>query len=386
MGLTVLVNAGPWLPVPPPSYGGIENVVATLAPELRRLGVRLLLAAAPGSTIEADRHLASLPEPHFQHLSGPYARMTGIPHAHMLEVVRELREGEHVDLVHDHLEVVGPGMLAAMGGDCPPVLHTLHWDLRKHPDFYSRFDGARRIWFNGVSPGQLERAPLNLRRQALGYALLAVRTDEFPYQPQKGDYAAVLGRFTREKAPDSAARICRSLGLPLRLAGPVGGHPDRDSLAAALRNPDGQAAGNDDVRFFRADVEPLIDGALIRWLGTLGGHAKHELIGSARAVLFPGRWHEPGGTAVVEALACGTPVVAMRRGCMPALIEHGVTGFLADDERDFERYLQRVDEIEPEACRRAAEERFSAAVMAERYLGLYEEAIVRSRGASPVAA
>lgn len=377
------MNAGPWLPVPPPAYGGIENVVATLVPELRRRGVAVVLCAVEGSTLEVDRLVPTLREPQFANLAGPYGRMAGIAHAHMLAVLEELRAGE-VDLVHDHLEVVGPSLLAALDERSPPALHTLHWDLRKHPDFYRRFDGGGRIWFNGVSPGQLARAPENLRRQALGAVPLAVPVEEFPFRSSKGSRLAVIGRFTYDKGPDVAAQACRRLGLPLTMAGPVGGFPDAGSLHAALEDPASAAHSNADVRFFRDRVQPLIDGDLVRWIGTLGGREKLDLIAGASACLFPGRWHEPGGTAVVESLACGTPVVAMRRGCMPTLVDHGVTGFLADDEEELASHLQRVAEIDPAACRLAAEERFSAGVMAERYLELYDA--VLERRSSPLTA
>jgi glycosyltransferase involved in cell wall biosynthesis len=116
-------------------------------------------------------------------------------------------------------------------------------------------------------------------------------------------------------------------------------------------------------------VQPYEDpGRGIAWVGSVGGARKRELVAGARALLMPIRWEEPFGMAVIEALASGTPVVAMRRGAMPVIIEHGRNGFLADDEEEFARYLQRVDEIEPEDCRSSVRDRFSAAVMAERYV------------------
>ena len=170
--LTVLVNAGPWLPVPPPDYGGIENVVATLVPELRARGHRVVLATVAESTIEADEVLSVFPRGQFAHITGPYNAMMGIAHAHMAGVLDRLAEGG-VDLVHDHLEVVGPALYADAGDAVPPVLQTLHWDLAKHPDFYSRFDGRGRGFFAGVSGSQLARAHPTLRRQALGAIPLA---------------------------------------------------------------------------------------------------------------------------------------------------------------------------------------------------------------------
>lgn len=363
--LSVLVNAGPWLPVPPPDYGGIENVVATLVPELRARGHRVVLATIGTSTIEADEVLSVFPEGQFGSITGPYNQMMGIAHAHMTAVLARLAEGD-IDLVHDHLEVVGPAVLAAAGDTVPPTLQTLHWDLAKHPDFYSRFDGRGRIFFAGVSGSQLARAHPALRRQALGAIPLATALPPGPPVAPAGHLLG-LGRLTGVKGYDVAARAARRLGLELVLAGPVAGYGDPAALAAA-------PGDLPDVRYFRAEVEPhLGDG--VRWIGSIGGPAKHELLRTARAVLFPLRWDEPGGTAVVEALAAGVPVVAMRRGVLPELVDHGVTGWLADTEDEFADYLLRVDELDRSACRAVAEERFSPAAMAARYETFYRHVL-----------
>jgi glycosyltransferase involved in cell wall biosynthesis len=376
---TVLVNAGPWLTVPPGGYGGIENVIATLVPPLRRRGVRVVLCAAAGSTLEVDELIETVPRPMFEHIAGPYNQMMGIAHGHMLRVVAALRElGDEVAVVHDHLEVVGPSVLAAMGSAAPPVLQTLHWDLGKHPDFYTRFDGAGRIFFNGVSEAQIDRAPENLRRQALGAVPLAVDTTMIPFQPAKGDAFLVLGRVARIKGHDVAAQACRQGGWRLDLAGPVAGAADPKALEDGLQDPRSGLADNADVRFYLDRVRPLEDGARIRWVGTLTGAHKLEVLGRARALLAPVAWDEPGGTAVVEALACGTPVVGLRRGALPMLIEDGVTGFLADRPQELVELLDRVGEIDPAACRQAAEERFSAEAMADAYLGLYRTVLERA--------
>ena len=363
--LTVLVNAGPWLPVPPPDYGGIENVVATLVPELRARGHRVILATVGESDLAADEVLSVFPTGQFASITGPYNQMMGIAHAHMTAVLARLAEGG-VDLVHDHLEVVGPAVLAAAGDTVPPVLQTLHWDLAKHPDFYSTFDGRGRIFFAGVSGSQLARAHPTLRRQALGAIPLATPLPDSPPVPPAGHLLG-LGRLTAVKGYDLAARAARRLDLELVLAGPVAGFGTPEAVAAA-------SGELPDVRYFRSEVEPHL-GAGVRWIGSVGGPAKHELLRTARAVVFPLRWDEPGGTAVVEALAAGVPVVAMRRGCLPELVEHGVTGWLADTEEEFVAYLTRVDELDRSACRAVAVERFSPAAMAARYETFYRHVL-----------
>jgi glycosyltransferase involved in cell wall biosynthesis len=371
--LTVLMNAGPWLPVPPPDYGGIENVVATLVPELRARGHRVVLATVGESDLPADEHLSVFPTGQFGHITGPYNQMMGIAHAHMRSVLDRLAEGD-IDLVHDHLEVVGPALLAAAGEAVPPVLQTLHWDLAKHPDFYGSFDGRGRVFFAGVSASQLARAHPTLRRQALGAVPLATPLPAGPVVPPAG-HLLTLGRLTPVKGYDLAARAVSELGLELVMAGPVAGFADRAALDAALGDPASPARGLPDVRYFRAEVEPHLDGTAVRWVGSVGGPAKAELLRTARAVLFPLRWDEPGGTAVVEALAAGVPVVAMRRGVLPELVDHGVTGWLADDEEEFVHYLPRVGELDRQACRDVAERRFSPAAMAARYETFYRRVL-----------
>jgi glycosyltransferase involved in cell wall biosynthesis len=378
MPLTVLINAGPWLPVPPPGYGGIENVLATLIPELRHRGVRVVLCTVGGSTVEVEGRYHSFPEGQFGRLAAPYGQVMGVTHAHMATVLRALRDHPGVDLVHDHLEVVGPSVLGALG-DGPPVLQTLHWDLGKHPEFYRAFDGRGRVFFNGVSHAQLRAAPPRLRAQSLGAVHLGVDLAAHRPLADKGEDFVVLGRFTPFKGQDVAARVCKELGLPLVMAGPVAGVPRPEQLFDALRDPASPLHGYGDVRYYLDAVRQFEDGERIRWVGTVGGAAKDALIGRARAVLMPISWEEPGATIAIEALARGTPVIAMRRGALAEIVEHGVTGFLADDEAELAGYLPRAGEIDPAACRRAAERRFSAAAMADAYLRLYQQVLARTR-------
>ena len=377
VALTVLMNAGPWLPVPPPGYGGIENVVATLSRELRRRGVRVVFAGALDSRIEDDGRVGRFEAGRFRDLAAPYPQVMGVAHAHMQAVVAELDARDDIDLVHDHLEVVGAAVLAALGPDGPPALQTLHWDLRKHPEFYGSFDGRGRVAFNALSRRQLAQAPSRLRRQVLGIIPLAVPLDELAFQPEKGDRVLALGRITPVKGVDVAARVCRSVGIGLDVAGPVAGLRDAGELEGELARPGSGFRDRADVRHWLEDVRQHVDGERVRWIGSVDGEAKTRLVGRARALVCPVRWEEPGATAAVEALACGTPVIAARRGAFADIVEDGVTGFLVDDERALAAALHRVDEIDPAACRAAAETRFSPAVMADTYLGLYERILSR---------
>ena len=382
MSLTVLINAGPWLPVPPEGYGGIENIVATLVPQLRRRGVRVVLATVADSRITVEKRISVFPHGQFAHLQEPYNRVSGITHAHLQRVTAELRGHRGIDLVHDHVEVVGPSSLSAMGNDAPPTLHTLHWDLRKHHEFYSRFDGGGRLWVNGVSAAQLACAPSALRAHSVGHVHLATPLAEDAHRrcpPHKGKHLVVLGRITRNKGQHVAARVAEKLDLPLVLAGPVGPFHDADALSTALAT-DPSIAQNPDVRYWCDEVASAVDGERVRWVGTVRGAVLERLLSTARAALFPILWDEPGGTAVVESLALGTPVVGFARGCLPELVEPGRTGVLAepDDEDQLAESVLECDRVDPAACALAAARRFTPAVMAERYLQLYQEVLARS--------
>ncbi|SDZ29394.1 Glycosyltransferase involved in cell wall bisynthesis [Micromonospora pattaloongensis] len=374
MGLTVLVNAGPWLPVPPGGYGGIENVLATLVPELRRLGVRVVLASVGTSTLPVDERLALYPDGQFSALQRPYNQVCGIGQAHMQAVVRAIRQRDDIDLIHDHVEAIGLATVNALGPDAPPALHTLHWDLGKHPDLYGTFDGGQRVRVNGVSAAQLARAPEALRAHAVGHVHLAtpLAVDAARRPPaDKGDHVVILGRITPGKGQDLGAQLAHRVGFDLVLAGPVGPYHRPAELAAAADDPVAQQ--NPDVRFWQDEVAPYVDGVRVRWVGTVAGRARDELLASARAALFPLRWEEPGGTAVVEALALGTPVISLARGCVPELIEHGRTGLFTPDEEALAELVVAASRLDPAECCREAAQRFTPAVMAERYVRLYDE-------------
>lgn len=369
--MKVLMNTGPWLPVPPAGYGGIENVAATLIPPLRERGVQVVLASVGESTIEVDELISVYDEGQFPHLQKPYNQVMGIAHAHQARVTAELRDRADIDLVHDHLEVVGPAVLSALG--TPPVLHTLHWDLRKHDAFYRAFPAG--IAANGVSDSQLRRAPRAVRDAALGAVHLATPLADADVRVERGEHLVVMGRICRLKGQHIAARICQKLGLPLILAGPVSGMNTPAELEALADDPGHPLHGHPDVRYYFQEVSRYLDGDLVRWVGAVGGEERDRLYGSARAALFPIQWEEPGGTAVVEALALGVPPIGLRRGVLPEIVDHGRTGFLADTEEELAELVLRADEIDPEECRREARARFSPSVMADRYVELYERVL-----------
>ena len=374
---TVLINAGPWLTVPPVGYGGIENVIATLIPQLRRRGVRVILATVGPSTIDVDEQIHVFDEPQFVHLTEPYNDVVGVAAAHLQRIAAELRHRSDIDLVHDHMEVLGPTMLAAMGVDRPTVLHTLHWDLTKHRAFYSGFGNHDRFHVNGVSAAQLQHAPEGLRHHSLGHVYLATPLADHATArpaPAKDGHLVLVARINRRKGQHIAARLAQRSGWELVLAGPIGPFTTPEHLAAEP-NADRYV----DVRYWREEVAPHVDGDRVRWIGNVTGYERDHLVATARATLFPVCWDEPGGTAVIESLALGTPVVGYRRGCLPELVEPG-TGLLAEfgDEAALAQMITNVDKLDPARCRAAAQRRFAPGVMADAYLKLYDQCIMGS--------
>lgn len=185
-----------------------------------------------------------------------------------------------------------------------------------------------------------------------------------------GPHALVLAPITADKGQDLAARTCRGAGIPLVLAGPVAAIGDPAELERRLADGDESLHAHPDVQYGRDEVLPLLDGSSVTWVGGVAGEEKERLLRSARVLLTPNRWAEPGATGVVEALSRGVPVVGTPLGVLPSLVEDGRTGFLAAEEDELVRALYRLDELDPQACREAAEQ-WTPAGMARQYLDLY---------------
>jgi glycosyltransferase involved in cell wall biosynthesis len=189
----------------------------------------------------------------------------------------------------------------------------------------------------------------------------------------KSGHLVLLGRVTAVKGQHVAAQLAHRTGRDLVLAGPIG--PCHSPAELADADP-----GNPDVAYWRTEVEPLVDGRRVRWVGTVCGGERDDLVARAAASLFPLLWDEPGGTAVVESLALGTPVVGYGRGCLPELVEPGRTGLLVEpgDADALAEAVTRAGELDTGECRREAARRFTPARMAARYLRLYERVLERS--------
>jgi len=190
-----------------------------------------------------------------------------------------------------------------------------------------------------------------------------IELDEFTFNPQMGGYLAFLGRISPEKGLDTAIRVARRAGMPLLIAARM--------PLPHMQDPNVQV----DWAYWEEEIQPLLEGRQVELLGQLAGSDKDKFLRNAAALLFPVRWPEPFGLVMVEALACGTPVLALNCGSVPEVIEDGVTGFIRDTEDELVDVLGRIAELDRTRCRSEAERRFSPAAMADAYERVYTQVV-----------
>jgi glycosyltransferase involved in cell wall biosynthesis len=331
--------APPWIPVPPPGYGGIEQVIALLAAELTERGNPVALFAAPGTESRAQV-LSPLEDPHPDEI-----QMSLYEADHVASAFARIEEAEEpFDVIHDHC---GFAAFAFADRIDLPVIHTLHGPFTDETSaFYARHGHKAKAV--ALSRYQAEQAPDQLDVVAVIGNPIVV--DDFPFEAEKDDYLLWIGRFNDDKGPNRAIAAAKEAGIPLVLAGPV-------------------QPGQED--FFASEVEPDLDGSRIRYIGEVG-EEKRDLYAKARALLMPIRWPEPFGLVMTEAMACGTPVIAFPEGSASEIVLDGETGFVVEDEGKMAAAVGRLGEIDPERCRESARERFDVAAVAEAYEQAYE--------------
>jgi glycosyltransferase involved in cell wall biosynthesis len=342
--LRVAMLAPPWIPVPPPGYGGVESVVDVLTDALVGRGHAVTLFCAPGSRSSA-RVVPLLDE------------------AHPGEIERSLYEVDHVarafeeidlavydrrfDVVHDHCGFTALAMADRLD---TPFVHTLHGQFTASTSaFYVRH--GHKAALVGISRAQLASAPAGL--EPVGAIPNPIDVRAWPLRERKDDYLLWIGRMTAEKGPHRAIAAARAADVPLVLAGVI--------------QPGQQA-------FFDREVAPHIDGEHVRFLGEIGGSVKLAAFAGARALLMPIRWEEPFGMVMVEALACGTPVIAFPEGAARELVCDGQTGFLVEDEQAMGAAIGRLPRIAPRDCRAWVAEHCDIDVVAAAYEQTYRSA------------
>jgi glycosyltransferase involved in cell wall biosynthesis len=387
--LRVAMIAPPWLPVPPKGYGGIENVIAALVPALMKKGVEVELFTTGDSTLRATKKHYLYETGQYEHIHRPQYEAAPIVAAHVLFALNIIREAGDFDVIHDHNNFYGPLALANADQSLPPVVHTLHnprFVASTHLDpkqldnlmMWQQLGVAKKMFFVGISNSQTKKAPSQLKHLMLPAVYNALDIKEFPYIRKKSDYFLTMARHHPEKGQHIAVKACLELGYRLKMAGVIGDITTHKKLMMELANPLSLYRSLPDFRYYSDQIFPYQDDDMIQYVGEIGGKRRADLLGRAKALLFPIQWDEPFGMAPIEALACGTPVVAMARGALPEIVQHGVNGFLAKNQAEFKYFMTKVGEIDPRACRESAKQKFSSKVMAQKYLQHYKTVIKRS--------
>jgi glycosyltransferase involved in cell wall biosynthesis len=327
--------------VPPKLYGGTERVVSWLTEELVALGHEVTLFASADSRTGGT--LAPV-WPRALRLSRPRTD-PGAAQAVLLQAVS--KRAREFDVIHCHLDWIHLPLLEALGARFVTTLHG-RLDLPHLSLMASRFANAP---FVSISNNQREPLP-GLRWLGTVHHGMPVSLLQPGFQPQ--GYLAFLGRITPEKGPDKAIRIARAAGHPLRIAAKV---------------PRGEN------QFFKREVQPLVDGVQVQFIGEVDDRSKAPFLQHATALLFPIDWPEPFGLVMIEAMACGTPVIATPHGSVPEIVEDGVTGFLVNTEAEAIAAVAQVGRLDRRRVRDEFERRFSSRRMAEDYLRLYTEVV-----------
>lgn len=386
--LRVAIIAPPWLALPVKGYGGIELVLEGLISGLRKQGIEMEVFSNGQYKIRGVVTHSYYKKELFDKIHKPYYETIGYINAHIQFSLNKILEDGSFDIIHDHNTLIGPLFFsyASRIKGVPPVLHTFHGPpfdkMQKSldkPDFHSQLDLIKdmgNMYMVAISDAMTKMAPAKIKTHLLSPVHNAIDLDQFTFSADKKDYYITLARFTPEKGQHVAVKLANKHKKRLRMAGTVNGIGSGRKLLAELSNPLSEHRSNHEFRYYSDKILPhVLNNPRITYAGNLSGQKKMQFLSKAKALLFPIDWEEPFGMAVIEALACGTPVVAMKRGAMPEIIEHGVTGFLAENEKEFEEYMLQVDEINPEDCRKSIESKFSANVMAASYIERYNQVI-----------
>ncbi len=327
-----------WETTPPTGYGGIERVVDSLVRHLRLRGHEVTLFATGDSAgVEEGNYTEPVALRHlgFDTWSGQMAEAVHLANA--------LKRRHEFDLLHSHVGPLGNAFAEACNAR---LLSTLHGPF--NPENLRIFLNFPHQPYVSISHSQREGCPeLNY----LGTVHNGIETATYRCGRKQG-YLLFLGRVSPEKGTHLAIEAARRLGIPLVIAGKV------DPF---------------DQEYYAREIAPKIDGRAVRFIGEVAGASKREVLEGAIALLHMVQWSEPFGLVMVEAMASGTPVVAMRHGSIPEVISHGRTGFIVDSLEEAVDALGHLDRIDPEACRQEAIARFDVSRMVDGYLALYEQ-------------
>lgn len=324
--------------VPPKLYGGTERVVHYLTEELVALGHDVTLFAS-GDSVCSGR------------LVSPCKVATRLDpacvdplshHFRLMEMVE--KEAKSFDIIHSHIDYLYFPLLRRSR---IPNVTTIHGrlDLPEHSELYKEYNDIPLV---SISLSQKKPVPYANWQGTVYHGL---PPDLYRFNPRKGDYLSFVGRISREKRVDRAISIAIRTGIPIRIAAKI---------------------DNTDREYFELKIKKLFNNPLVEYVGEIGEKEKDELLGNSLALLYPVDWPEPFGLAMIEAFACGTPVIAFNNGSVPEIIDHGKTGFIVNSVEQAVRAVKKVHELNRKHCRDVFEERFSARRMASDYLSIYQ--------------
>jgi glycosyltransferase involved in cell wall biosynthesis len=329
--------------VPPLYYGGTERIVSYLTEELVRQGHEITLFAS-GDSVTGARLVAACQ----RSLRLDKECVDQLAH-HILELELVLQDTARFDIIHFHTDYVH---FPLSSRQATPHLTTLHGRLDL-PDLVPLYRQFPEVPVVSISNAQRRPLPwLNWQ----GTVYHGLPEDLYRFVKTPGTYLAFLGRLSPEKRVDRAIKIAQGVGMTIRIAAKV------DAV---------------DRAYFEHTVVPLLEEPLVEYLGEIGDGDKDEFLGNAYALLFPVDWPEPFGLVMIEAMACGTPVIAYRCGSIPEVIEPGITGFIVDSLEQAVGAVKRLSTLTREHCRRAFEQRFSVSRMAADYMAVYQRLIER---------
>ncbi|MFB6981477.1 glycosyltransferase family 4 protein [Streptomyces scopuliridis] len=339
--LRIAMIAPPWFDLPPKGYGGIEYMCSSLVDALVDRGHEVTLVSSGRNGTKAQ-HVRTYEFPQWRRLGEP------LPDLVHTASVRRILDSMDIDVIHDH-SLAGP-LLAAQRAT--PTVVTLHEPVAgDYKEYFSLLGDSVRLV--AISSSQRATAP---EMNWCATVHNGINPDNFRFQTKKENWILFLGQCVPHKGMHIAIDAAREAGVGIR-------------IAAKCSEPA-------EIEYFDSEIRPrLCEGDDVEWLNEVGGEQKKSLLSAARCLIFPIAWDEPFGMVMIEAMASGTPVVALNRGSVSEIVDNGVTGIVCDSPADLSAAIRRSAHLDPENCRRAAVSGFSSDLMAERYESAYASAI-----------
>ncbi|HLQ28597.1 MAG TPA: glycosyltransferase family 4 protein [Ktedonobacteraceae bacterium] len=357
--------APPWIAIPPKNYGGTENVIYNLV-EAQVAQEHDVTLFAPGDARTSARHIAFFPKSLLEEGVPWQAHLQAYYHLH--KAVAYVKEHEF-DIVHTHLSSAPDMYIFPLTAPLStPHVTTLHsrFPFDRMQSWTGQADEYYMEWAPSVpmvAISESARAEVPFPLNFVGVVHHGLLMKQYvPAQKKRGDFFVWLGRFVADKGTHLAIEAAKRAGVKIVLAGTIDRHQ------------------HESVNYFNYVIKPLIDNEQVKYIGPVNMKEKVSLLSRARGFLNPIEWEEPFGMVMIEAMALGCPVISFARGAAPEIIVHRKTGFLVHDVDEMVRFIPRVDEIDREAIRMYVERNFSARVMAEKYVKIYDQVIKQAKG------